>query len=179
LYPPHTITSGLLAGAFGVEPVEAARTIVDAEGYGAVVVIHSMSEDDVRTVMAHPSTMIGSDGIPTTGGKPHHRLYGTFPRILGHYARDEGVLTLPAAVNKMTGMPASRLGLTDRGVIRKGAKADLVTFSPERVTDPATYEDPHRYPRGIEHVVVNGRLVIQNGEHTGNLPGRVLKSAAR
>jgi len=99
--------------------------------------------------------------------------------VLGRYARDEGVLTLPAAVNKMTGMPASRLGLTDRGVIRMGAKADLVVFSPERVMDPATYEDPHRYARGIDHVVVNGSLVIQGGEHTGNLPGRVLKPSAR
>jgi N-acyl-D-aspartate/D-glutamate deacylase len=79
----------------------------------------------------------------------------------------------------MTGLPASRLGLKDRGVIQKGAKADLVVSSPERVDDPATYEDPHRYPRGIEHVVVNGRLVIQGGEHTGKLPGQVLKPAAR
>ena len=97
-----------LAAASGVDPVEAARRTVDAEGYGAVVVIHSMSEDDVRTVMAHPSTMIGSDGIPTVGGKPHPRLYGTFARVLGHYARDEALLTLEAAVHRMTGMPAAK-----------------------------------------------------------------------
>jgi N-acyl-D-amino-acid deacylase len=99
--------------------------------------------------------------------------------VLGRYARDEGVLTLPAAVNKMTGMPTSRLGLKDRGILRKGAKADLVVFSPERVTDPATYEDPHRYARGIEHVIVNGSRVIEGGEHTGKLPGQVLRPAAR
>src|SRR5262245_66555709 len=128
--------------------------------------------------------MIGSDGSalvatgPLADGKPHPRSYGTFPRVLGRYAREEGLLTLPAAINKMTGMPAARLGLTDRGVIRTGARADLAIFSPERVSATATYEDPHRYARGIEHVIVNGRLVIESGEHTGNLPGRVLRPRA-
>jgi N-acyl-D-aspartate/D-glutamate deacylase len=98
--------------------------------------------------------------------------------VLGRYARDEGVLTLPAAVHKMTGMPAARLGLKDRGILRKGAKADVVVFSPERVADPATYEDPHRYAQGIAHVVVNGRIVIKDAEHTGSLPGRVLRPAS-
>jgi N-acyl-D-aspartate/D-glutamate deacylase len=123
-----------------------------------------------------------SPALATTGplseGKPHPRSYGTFPRVLGRYVRDEGVLTLPAVIHKMTGMPAARLGLKDRGVIRAGAKADVVAFSPGRVADLATYEDPHRYAAGIEHVIVNGRAVVRGGEHTGSLPGRVLRPAA-
>jgi N-acyl-D-aspartate/D-glutamate deacylase len=96
--------------------------------------------------------------------------------VLGRYARDERVLPLETAVHKMTGLPAARLGLGDRGVIRLGAKADLVAFSREGIRDLATYEDPHRYAAGISHVLVNGRTVIKDGEHTGSLPGRVLRS---
>jgi N-acyl-D-aspartate/D-glutamate deacylase len=109
-------------------------------------------------------------------GKPHPRSYGTFPRVLGEYVREQRVLTLAHAVHKMTGLPARRLGLRDRGVIRPGAQADLVVLDPGRVADLATYGDPHRYPVGIEHVLVNGRLVIRDGEHTGVLPGRVLRA---
>jgi N-acyl-D-aspartate/D-glutamate deacylase len=94
--------------------------------------------------------------------------------VLGVYARDERLLGLPHAVHKMTGMPASRLGLRDRGVIRVGARADIVVFDARRVADVATYEKPHRYPDGIDHVIVNGRPVIKGGQHTGSLPGRVL-----
>jgi N-acyl-D-amino-acid deacylase len=94
--------------------------------------------------------------------------------VLGEYAREQRVLSLPGAVHKMTGLPARRLGLRDRGVIRVGARADLVVFDARRVADQATYEDPHRYPVGIEHVLVNGSPVIKDGEHTGSLPGRVL-----
>ena len=164
-----------LAADLGVDPVEAARRIVDTEGYGAVVVIHSMSEDDVRTVMAHPTTMIGSDGIPTFGGKPHPRLYGTFARVLGHYARDEAVLTLEAAVHRMTGMPAAKFGLRGRGVIEPGAWADLVLFDPATIADVATYESPRRHPAGIRCVWVNGTAVVRDGVHTGERPGRALR----
>jgi N-acyl-D-amino-acid deacylase len=127
--------------------------------------------------------MVGSDGsaLAATGelatGKPHPRSYGTFPRVLGRYTRETGLLTLEQAVWKMTGLPARRLRLADRGVVRPGARADLVVFDPLGVADAATYEDPHRYPRGIEQVVVNGRLVVEDGEHTGALPGRVLRPA--
>src|SRR5205814_1613485 len=95
-------------------------------------------------------------------------------RVLGEYAREQRTLSLATAVHKMTGLPAARLGLRDRGVLRTGARADLVVFDARRVADRATYEDPHRYPDGIEHVIVNGRFVIKHGEHTGSLPGRVL-----
>jgi N-acyl-D-aspartate/D-glutamate deacylase len=94
--------------------------------------------------------------------------------VLGHYAREQRVLSLPLAIHKMTAMPARRLGLRDRGIVRVGARADLTVFDARRVIDRATFEDPHRYPAGIEHVLVNGRFVIKYGEHTGSLPGRVL-----
>jgi N-acyl-D-aspartate/D-glutamate deacylase len=95
--------------------------------------------------------------------------------VLGEYVREQRTVSLSQAVHKMTGLPARRLGLRDRGVIRVGARADLVVFDPRHVIDVATYDDPHRYPVGIEHVIVNGRFVIKDGEHTGNLPGRVLR----
>jgi N-acyl-D-amino-acid deacylase len=124
--------------------------------------------------------MIGSDGSALApygelaAGKPHPRSYGTFPRVLGEYTREQRVLSLPEAVHKMTGLPARRLGLRDRGVIRPGAKADLVVFDPKRIADRATYEEPHRYPIGIEHVIVNGRFVVKDAQHTGSLPGKLL-----
>ena len=164
-----------LAGTFHVDPVEAARRVVDAEGYGAVVVIESMNEDDVRTVMAHPTTMIGSDGIPTLGGKPHPRLYGTFARVLGHYVRDEQVLSLEEAVHRMTGLPAGKFGLAGRGVVRPGAWADLVLFDPAVINDIATYDAPRQHPSGIPWVWVNGTAVVREGGHTGERPGRALR----
>jgi N-acyl-D-amino-acid deacylase len=147
----------------------------------ASIVLFQLDEADLRQALAHPRVMIGSDGSALAPygelgeGRPHPRSYGTFPRILGEYVREQRVLTLAQAVHKMTGLPARRLGLADRGVIRPGARADLVVFDPRRVADRATYEAPHRYPDGVEHVVVNGRLVIRDGEHTGSLPGRVLR----
>jgi N-acyl-D-amino-acid deacylase len=165
-----------LAAEFDIPPVDAARRVVDAEGQGAVVVIHTMDEDDVRMVMAHPTTMIGSDGIPTVGGKPHPRLYGTFPRVLGHYARQEKVLSLAEAVHRMTGMPAAKFGLAGRGVIAEGAAADLVLFDPAVIGDVGTYESPRQFPAGIRGVWVNGvRVVDDDGRHTGSRPGRALR----
>jgi N-acyl-D-aspartate/D-glutamate deacylase len=164
-----------LADRYGVDPVVAARRLVDAEGYAATVVIHSMNEHDVRAVMAHPSTMIGSDGLPTVGGRPHPRLYGTFARVLGHYVRDERVLSLEAAIHRMTGMPAAKFGLVGRGVIETGAWADLVLFDPATVDDVATYESPRHHPIGIRRVWVNGTLVVREGAHTGERPGRAVR----
>ena len=163
-----------LAVDFGTEPDVAARRIVDAEGYGAIVVIESMHEDDVRTVMAHPTTMIGSDGIPTFGGKPHPRLYGTFARVSALRA-DAGVLSLPDAVHRMTGMPAAKFGLAGRGVIEPGAFADLVLFDPDTIDDVATYDSPRQHPIGIKTVWVNGVPVVRDGAHTGARPGRALR----
>lgn len=140
------------------------------------VVVEMMCEEDVRAVLRHPTTLIGSDGLPTAG-KPHPRLAGTFPRVLGHYARDEGVLTLPEAVHRMTGASATRFGLRDRGFVRAGAYADLVVFDPARILDRATTSDPRRPPDGIAHVFVNGVEVARDGVHTGARPGRALRRA--
>ena len=169
-----------IAAARRVDPLDVVFELLrDAEGVASMIMFQ-LDEADLRRALAHPHVMIGSDGsaLATTGemssGKPHPRSYGTFPRVLGEYAREQRLLTLPEAVHKMTGLPARRLGLRDRGVIRVGARADLVVFDPRRVADRATYEAPHRYPAGVEHVLVNGSIVVKDGEHTGSLPGRVL-----
>ena len=144
---------------------------------GAGMVYHVIDEADVKRIMAHPQTMIASDGRLTKlgDGVPHPRNYGTFPRVLGHYVRDERVLTLPQAVQKMTGMPAARLGLLDRGCVRDGCVADLALFDAEKVRDMGTFTDPHHYPEGIPWVLVNGEPVIADGVLTAARPGRVLR----
>ncbi len=142
-----------------------------------------MSPENRRKEIAHPLMSIGSDGVgyrlghPAAEGKPHPRSFGAFPRVLGHYVRREKVLSLEEGVRKMTGLPASRLGLKDRGLVREGLAADLVLFDPEKVADRATYEDPLNYPLGIHRVLVNGETVIQEGEHRETRPGRVLRRA--
>ncbi|MBI3374192.1 MAG: D-aminoacylase [Betaproteobacteria bacterium] len=165
-----------LALAMGCEP-EAAATRILAEEPGATVVLHVMSEDDVRTVMRHRSTMIGSDGIPTLEGKPHPRLYGTFARVLGRYARDLGLFPLAEAIYRMTGFPAAKFALEGRGVVKPGAHADLVLFDPERIIDRGTFADPHRAPDGIVSVFVNGVKAVEQGRATGLRPGRALRRA--
>ncbi|MHB1328479.1 MAG: amidohydrolase family protein [Gemmatimonadales bacterium] len=143
----------------------------------AGMVYHVMDEADVRRIMAHPETMIASDGRITAlgDGVPHPRNYGTFPRVLGRYVREEKVLTLEQAVHKMSGKPAARLGLRDYGCVRSGCVADLALFDPATVSDPATFTDPHHYPVGIPWVLVNGQPVIANGQLTEARPGRVVR----
>jgi N-acyl-D-aspartate/D-glutamate deacylase len=155
--------------------MEEAATRVLAEDSGVTVILHAMCEEDVRTVMRHPSTMIGSDGIPTLEGKPHPRLYGTFARVLGRYARDEKLFSLAEGVHRMTGFAARKFGLRDRGVIKEGARADLVLFDPRRIIDRGTWEDPKRAPDGIEAVYVNGVKAVSGGKPTGARAGRVLR----
>jgi len=175
--PGHPDWEGLrlseLGQRWGLGAEDAARRAAEAEGEACFVVVFMMDEADVRTVMAHPTTMIGSDGVPT-GGKPHPRLYGCFPRVLGRYVREERVLDLPTAIHRMTGMPAAKFKLAGRGVIMPGAFADLVVFDPARIGDTATYEDPRRFPDGIRAVYVNGTAVARDGAHTGARPGRAL-----
>ena len=164
------------------EPVETFLALID-ENEGAVgCVAHNRVEGDIRYFLGHPQAMIGSDGnaISPDGvygaDIPHPRFYGTYPRILGRYVREQpAVLTLEDAVWKMTGFPAQRLGLRDRGVISEGNAADLVVFDPETVIDNATFEDPHRYPEGIPHVLVRGVPIVLDGRHTGERLGRVLR----
>jgi len=153
--------------------------IVASEGQAACVWFTQL-EENVRTLMRHPLVVVGSDGssLKPEGvlgqRKVHPRNYGTFPRVLGRYVRKEGVLTLEGAVKKMTSVTARRFGLTDRGVVREGAWADLVLFDAGTVVDRATFTDSHQYPEGIPYVVVNGVIVIDRGQHTGALPGQVL-----
>ena len=167
-------TVAALASSWSLGAEAAAHRIVEGEGEACFVVVFTMDEADVRTVMAHPTTMIGSDGVPT-GGKPHPRLYGCFARVLGHYVRDEKVLDLATAVHRMTGMSARKFQLADRGAVRAGAFADLVVFDPARIADTATYESPRRAPTGIRAVYVNGVAVARDGVHTGARPGRALR----
>ena len=139
----------------------------------AGAIYHCMSEEDVRRILQHPATMIGSDGLPHDP-LPHPRLWGTFPRVLGHYCREQGIFPLAEAVHKMTGLPAQRFGLTGRGTIRQGAAADLVLFDPETIRDTATFSDPIRCAEGIAAVWVNGVLSYQDGTATGQRAGRFL-----
>ncbi|HSJ27294.1 MAG TPA: D-aminoacylase [Acidimicrobiia bacterium] len=165
-----------IAAELGSDPLDTALTLIAEEAAGITMVVFGMSEADVRRVLAHRAVAVASDGWtldPGAAGMPHPRNYGTFTRVLGHYVRDEGVLTLPAAIHKMTQMPAQRLGWTRRGVLRDGGVADLVVLDPTTVADRATFADPHQLSAGITHVFVGGRPVFEEGEPTGLRPGRV------
>ena len=166
-----------LSRELALSPAATADHVIAQARGGVTAVMHSMNEDDVRTVMRHPSTMIGSDGIPSLPGKPHPRLWGTFARVLGRYARELGLFPMEEAVHRMTGMAARKFRLRDRGVIREGAFADLVVFDAARVIDVGTYEDPNHPPAGVQHVYVNGTRVVKDGAHTGARPGRPLRRA--
>ena len=159
----------------------AEATLWIVEQGGCQGIFHAMNEDDLKRILAHPATMIASDGeVPTFGrANPHPRSYGTFVRVLGRYVREQHVITLEDAVRKMTSFPAARLGVPDRGILRNGLKADLVVFDPATVRDLATFENPHQYAEGISLVVVNGKPVVDGGTITGARPGVVLYGPAR
>lgn len=163
-----------LAQEHGLADKAMAESIVAALGRTCIVVLDTMDEDDVRLIMRHPSVIVGSDGI-AAGDKPHPRLAHTFPRVLGTYARDLGVLDMADAVHRMTGASARRFGLVDRGEIRTGAFADLVLFDPATIVDTGTYSDPLTAPVGIVEVWVNGTTVVRDGAGSGSRPGRVLR----
>ncbi len=133
-----------------------------------------MSEEDVQRILAYPNSMVGSDGLPHDS-HPHPRLWGTFPRVLGHYARDLGLLTLEDAVRRMTGLSAEQFGLKDRGVLRQGAYADITLFNPETIIDSATFEQPMTPAAGIDMVMVNGEIIREAGRVSGARPGRTLR----
>ncbi|MDX1512209.1 MAG: D-aminoacylase [Gammaproteobacteria bacterium] len=170
---PHPEMTGLeideVSKRWGMDPVAAAEKLLPA---GAVY--FQLDEDDVRRILAYPDTMIGSDGLPHDR-HPHPRLWGTFPRVLGHYVRDVRLFDLETAIRKMTSIPAEVFGLEDRGVIRTGAFADLVVFDDVSVRDEATYDAPIRPSTGIDLVMVNGVPVWRGGRHTGERPGRLLR----
>lgn len=157
-------------------PVEQALArILEGPGRETVCIHFSMDEADVVANLRHPLVMIGSDGIPVLEGLPHPRLFGTFPRVLGRYVREQGLLTLEEAVRKMTSLPADAFGLVERGRIAEGMYADLVLFDPDAIADRATYDDPKQEPQGIELVVVNGAIAYEHGRHTGAGSGRMLR----
>ncbi len=173
-----TLRDWALRDGLDPTPATGARLVAEAvRRGGASAIYHAMDEEDVARIMAHPWTMIASDGRLTEpgDGHPHPRWYGTFPRVLGRYARDEGILTLEQAVRKMTALPAERMGIRTRGQIREGWYADLVIFDPKTVIDNATFEDPHQYPTGIDWVIVNGTVQVEDGAYRDLRPGRVLR----
>lgn len=158
-------------------PIDVLCELLVDDDLGITVIEFIGNEENVREIMTHRAHMAGSDGI-LVGARPHPRAWGTFPRYLAHYARELGVISLEDAVRKMTSLPAMRLGLTDRGLVRPGMAADLVCFDVEGIRDVATYEDPCRPPEGIPWVIVNGVPVIEEGRHSGRLPGRALRGPA-
>src|SRR5207302_5962245 len=154
------------------------------EGGSVSTVYDHHTEKDMNLAMQQPWCSIGSDGLayategPLRRGHPHPRSFGTFPRVLGVYVRQKGLLRLEDAVRKMTSQNAVKIGVLDRGLLRPGNYADITLFDPERVLDRATYEEPFRYSEGIEYVIVNGQLVLERGKHLGTRPGRALRHQA-
>ena len=168
-----------LAIEAGLEPTpeNAADVVFDIiRGGGATAVYHAIGPEDVDRIMQHPATAIGSDGpVGVFGeGAPHPRQYGTFARVLGLYVRERKVLSLEDAIRKMSSQSARRLGIHDRGLITEGYFADIAIFDPDVIVDKATFENPHQYAIGTKFVLVNGAVVVENGQHTGARPGRIL-----
>ncbi|HKS89721.1 MAG TPA: D-aminoacylase [Stellaceae bacterium] len=178
-------TIAALAAEQGTTPIDMVCNLLRADNGATRVLITSISEDDIRTIVRAPEPFVGSDGncVADYGvvgqGMPHPRFYGTFPRIIGHYVHGEGLLPLETAIHKMTGGPARALRLRDRGLLKEGWRADIAIFDPADFRDRATYAAPHRYPSGPRTtVIVNGTVVIDNAAHTDALPGQVLRRAA-
>ena len=167
-------TLGDYLAATGLDPVDAVCELLLTEDLRVNQVTPGPHRAGIPPFLVHPAAMVGTDGV-LIGAKPSPRTYGSFPRILGEFVREERLLSLEAAVHKMTGAPAARLGLADRGRLADGLKADVVVFDPATVRALATYDDPRQYPAGIPWVIVNGRPVIDAGDHTGALPGRALR----
>jgi N-acyl-D-amino-acid deacylase len=170
-----------LAASRDRAPAEAMLDLLREEAGAVSMIRFNQSEENVALALAHRQVMVGSDSIALRAGpgphpgRPHPRTYGTFPRVLGEYVRARKLLSWEAAVHKMTGMPAARLGLRERGLLRSGYFADLTLFDPSTVRDEATYRDPHRYPSGIPFVVVNGEVVVDGGAMRPRPAGRVLR----
>jgi len=161
-----------IAKEFGEDPVDMICDILVVEEMNATMVIHSMAETDVREIMANERVNIATDGL--MGESPHPRTFGTYPRVLGKYVRDENLLTLEEAIRKMTSLPARVMGLESKGLIREGMDADLVVLDPLIVENRATYDDPCRYPKGISHVIINGSFAVRDEEITGATPGQII-----
>lgn len=170
-----------VADELGKDPAETAFDLLLDEDLGVSAIFHEISEEDVKRVISHPLSMVGSDGEaeapygPTGSCTTHPRSYGTFPRAIRRYSIDSGLMALEEVIHKMTLRPAERIGLSDRGCIARGMAADIVVFDPVTIRDVATFEDSHKYAQGIVHVLVNGLLTVQDGEHTKERAGQVLR----
>jgi N-acyl-D-amino-acid deacylase len=162
-----------IARLWGVEPYDVVVRLLIENDYAVGMVHHLMAEEDVQTLMTAPWLAPGTDGL--MGGKPHPRTYGTYPRILGHYVRDLGLMPLEEAIRKSTSLPAEMIGLKDRGVIRPGAFADLMLFEPDQIAETATYDEPRQFPLGIPYVFVNGQPAVWQGEQTDVRAGRTVR----
>src|SRR5437763_11487610 len=166
--------------ALGKPPLDALFELLEANGGSVPTVYFHHSEDDMRYALRQPFVSIGSDGTavanegPLAAGHPHPRYYGTFPRVLGRYVREEKVISMEEAVRKMTSANAAKIHIYDRGLLRPGMWADVTIFDAAKVMDKSTFEQPHQYAEGIEHVFVNGKLVLSKGKHLGTRPGVVL-----
>lgn len=167
------------------DPYEFSCDLLGGEGGHVPIIGFGMNEENVEKILKHHLVMLSSDGSalapygPLSRGIPHPRNYGAFPKFLRFCVREKKILTLPEAIKKMTSMPAAKMGIKGRGALVKGNYADLVIFDPETIGDKATYTEPGQYPIGIDYVIVNGRIVIDHGQHTGELPGRVLYGPAK
>lgn len=158
-----------------------AELVIEAQANGgASCVFHAMDEQDVERIMQHPQTMIASDGrlVQPGMGHPHPRWYGTFPRVLGHYVREKSIIPLSEAIHKMTQLPATTLGLPDRGTIAENMKADIVVFDPATIIDKATFEEPHQYSEGVHYVIINGQLAVDEGAFQKLKAGKVLRKTS-
>jgi N-acyl-D-amino-acid deacylase len=162
-----------IAAGWGLDNYQTMVRLLLDEQHAVSMILFMMHEDDVRHLLVQPWLIHCTDGL--MGGEPHPRTYGTYPKILGHYVRDEGLMSMEEAIRKMTSLPAWRLGLPDRGAIREGAYADITIFNPATVIDSSTFENPRQFPVGIEHVFVNGVHAVRDSRETGNLAGRALR----
>lgn len=174
----RTVADLLKAAGQPLTQAATAEMVIDLQLKGGCsAIFHAYDEPDVERLLQSPLGMIGSDGSLTRlgDGSPHPRAFGTYPRVLGRYVRERRLLTLEEAVRKMTAFPAARLGLTDRGLLRPGLMADIAVFDPATIEDRATFADPHHYAVGMRHVLVNGRVTVWQGAHTGVRAGRVLR----
>ncbi|MFQ5789389.1 MAG: amidohydrolase family protein [Acidobacteriota bacterium] len=170
-----------MASEEGTDPRDVIMNIIQAGGAGFVS--HLTDEDDLQLALRQPWLAFGTDGEtvapdgPLSEGLVHPRAYGTFPKILGRYVRELELFSLEEAIRKATSLPAQRLGIRDRGLLREGFYADIVIFDPETVIDKATYENPHQYSEGIDYVLVNGEVVVDGGRITDARPGMVVRGA--
>jgi N-acyl-D-amino-acid deacylase len=162
-----------IAAQWGLDDYQTMVRLLLEEQHAVSMILFMMDEADVRTLLVQPWLMHCTDGL--MGGEPHPRTYGTYPKVLGHYVREEELMPIETAIRKMTSLPAWRMGLKDRGEIRSGAYADITVFNPDTIIDRSTYENPRQHPEGVEHVFVNGVHAVRNGRETGNLAGRALR----